>query len=211
MDGYRKINFLLQACANQIYHFVCTLKGTTHTTVVSDAFVDWKSTQPNVPVPSQNMDFHRNGCYVQWLEVRELFVLFSLEKLLTVTNSYFFFMIPRGRGRRINSLSHDLNANVYGLDGFTIPSIYFNKELPIVTNQGGGVAVGVMGVSYGSWIYHYPYNQYKQSKLWVEILLMARCTRYNIMWYRLAETFGRSVLFSCTDQFPSTIKLTATI
>ena len=35
-------------------------------------------------------------------------------------------------------MSHNLNANVYGLDGSTIPSIYFNKELPIVTNQGGG-------------------------------------------------------------------------
>jgi len=75
---------------------------------------------------------------------RSLFVLFSLEKLLTTTNSYFFFMILRGGGV-IHSLSHDLNANVYGLDGSTIPSIYFNNELPIVTNQRGGGGGGRHG------------------------------------------------------------------
>jgi len=37
--------------------------------------------------------------------------------------------------------------------------------------------------SYGSWIYNYLCNQYQTPlKLWVRILLMARCTRYNIMW-----------------------------
>jgi len=39
--------------------------------------------------------------------------------------------------------------------------------------------------SYGSWIYNYRYlcNQCLSSlKLWVWILLMARCTQYNIMW-----------------------------
>ena len=36
--------------------------------------------------------------------------------------------------------------------------------------------------SYGSWIYNYLCNQYiSQLTLWVRILLMARCTRYNIM------------------------------
>jgi len=37
--------------------------------------------------------------------------------------------------------------------------------------------------SYGSWIYDYLCNQcLSLLKLWVRILLMARCTRYNIMW-----------------------------
>jgi len=37
--------------------------------------------------------------------------------------------------------------------------------------------------SYGSWIYNYLCNQcLSPLKLWVWIPLMARCTRYNIMW-----------------------------
>jgi hypothetical protein len=37
--------------------------------------------------------------------------------------------------------------------------------------------------SYGSWIYNYRCNQcLLPLKLWFLILLMARCTRYNIMW-----------------------------
>ena len=37
--------------------------------------------------------------------------------------------------------------------------------------------------SYSSWIYNYLCNQYLSPlKLWVWILFMARCTRYNIMW-----------------------------
>jgi hypothetical protein len=37
--------------------------------------------------------------------------------------------------------------------------------------------------SYGSWIYHYLCNQcLPPITLWVWIMLMARCTRYNIMW-----------------------------
>jgi hypothetical protein len=37
--------------------------------------------------------------------------------------------------------------------------------------------------SYGSWIYNYLCNQcLSPLKLWVWILLMVRCTRYNIMW-----------------------------
>jgi len=36
---------------------------------------------------------------------------------------------------------------------------------------------------YGSWIYNHLGNQYLSPlKLWVRILLMARCTRYNIIW-----------------------------
>jgi len=39
--------------------------------------------------------------------------------------------------------------------------------------------------SYVSWIYNYICNQcLSPLKLWVRIQLMARCTRYNIMWYR---------------------------
>jgi len=34
-----------------------------------------------------------------------------------------------------------------------------------------------------SWIYNYQCNTcLSPLKLWVRILLMARCTRYNIMW-----------------------------
>ena len=37
--------------------------------------------------------------------------------------------------------------------------------------------------SYGSWIYNYLWNQcLSPLKLWVQIPLMARCTRYNFMW-----------------------------
>ena len=37
--------------------------------------------------------------------------------------------------------------------------------------------------SYGSWIYKYLYNQrLSPLKLWVWTPLMARCTRYNMMW-----------------------------
>jgi len=36
---------------------------------------------------------------------------------------------------------------------------------------------------YGSWIYSYLCHQcLLPLTLWVQILLMARCTRYNIMW-----------------------------
>ena len=33
-------------------------------------------------------------------------------------------------------------------------------------------------------------------KLWVRILFIARCTRYNIMWQSLSVTCDRSVVFS---------------
>ena len=37
--------------------------------------------------------------------------------------------------------------------------------------------------SYGSWIYNYLCNQcLSPTKVWIRIPLMARCTRYNIMW-----------------------------
>jgi hypothetical protein len=51
--------------------------------------------------------------------------------------------------------------------------------------------------SYGSWIYNYIYNQCPVTlKLRFRILLMARCTRYNIVWYNLSMTCDRSVVFS---------------
>ena len=47
--------------------------------------------------------------------------------------------------------------------------------------------------SYGSWIYNYLCNQcLSPLKLWVWILLMVRCTWYNIMWSSLSVTCGRS-------------------
>jgi len=37
--------------------------------------------------------------------------------------------------------------------------------------------------SYGSWIYNYLCNLcLLPLKLWVQIPIMVRCTRYNIMW-----------------------------
>ena len=52
-------------------------------------------------------------------------------------------------------------------------------------------------LSYVSWIYNYLCNQcISPLTLWVRILLVARCTRYNIMWYSLSVTCGRSVVFS---------------
>ena len=42
---------------------------------------------------------------------------------------------------------------------------------------------------YDSWIYNYLSNQHLSLlKLWVWIPLMARCTRYSIMWYNLSVT-----------------------
>jgi hypothetical protein len=50
---------------------------------------------------------------------------------------------------------------------------------------------------YGSWINNYLCNQCLSSlKLWVQIPLMARCTWYNIMWWRLWVTCRKSVVFS---------------
>jgi hypothetical protein len=50
---------------------------------------------------------------------------------------------------------------------------------------------------HGSWVYNYICNQYLSPlKLWVRIPFMARCTRYNLMWYSLSVNCGRSVVFS---------------
>jgi hypothetical protein len=47
--------------------------------------------------------------------------------------------------------------------------------------------------SYGSWIYNYLCNPcLSPLMLWVRIPLMARCTRYNIMWWSLSVTWDRS-------------------
>ena len=49
---------------------------------------------------------------------------------------------------------------------------------------------------YGSWIYNSLCNQcLSPLKLWVQIPLMARCTKYNIIWSNLWVTFGRSMVF----------------
>ena len=108
-----------------------------------------------MPVQSQNLDFHRNGCYVQWLEVRSLFVLFSLEKLLTITNSYFFH--DSTRGGYIPCLMIWMPTFMASMGVLFHPYILTMSYLLWLIN-GEGVAVGVMGVSYGRWIYHYPYN-----------------------------------------------------
>ena len=51
--------------------------------------------------------------------------------------------------------------------------------------------------SYRRWIYTYICNQsLSPLMLWVRIPLMASCTQYNIMWYSLLVTCGRSVVFS---------------
>jgi hypothetical protein len=53
--------------------------------------------------------------------------------------------------------------------------------------------------SYGTcnWIYNYLCKQcLSPLMLWVGIQLMVRCTRYNIMWWKLSVTCDRSVVFS---------------
>jgi hypothetical protein len=51
--------------------------------------------------------------------------------------------------------------------------------------------------SYGSWIYNYLCNHCLSSlRFWVRVPLMARCTRYSIMWWSLTVTFSTSVVFS---------------
>ena len=50
---------------------------------------------------------------------------------------------------------------------------------------------------YGSWIYNCLFSQLLSPlKLWAWIPLMARCTRYYIMWVSLSMTCHRSVVFS---------------
>ena len=51
--------------------------------------------------------------------------------------------------------------------------------------------------SYGSWIYNYLCNKCLSSlKVWIRFPLMARCTRYNIMWLSWSVTCDRSVVLS---------------
>jgi len=51
--------------------------------------------------------------------------------------------------------------------------------------------------AYSSWIYNYICDQWiSPLKLWARIPLMARCTRYNIMWQSLSVTCDRSVVIS---------------
>jgi hypothetical protein len=44
-------------------------------------------------------------------------------------------------------------------------------------------------------------------KLWVRIPVVARCTRYSIMWYSLSVTCNRSVFFLRVIRFPPPIKV----
>jgi hypothetical protein len=56
--------------------------------------------------------------------------------------------------------------------------------------------------SYGSWIYNYLCNQcLSPTKVWIRIPLMARCTRYNIMWKGLSVTCGILMVFSVYSYF----------
>jgi hypothetical protein len=58
--------------------------------------------------------------------------------------------------------------------------------------------------SYGSWIYNYLCNQcLSPTKVWIRIPLMARCTRYNIMWKGLSVTCGMLMVYTTTAA-PST-------
>ena len=51
--------------------------------------------------------------------------------------------------------------------------------------------------SFGSWISHYKCNQCLSTlMLWVWIPLMARCTRYNLIWYICSLVCDRTMVFS---------------
>jgi len=66
--------------------------------------------------------------------------------------------------------------------------------------------------SYGSRIYNFLCNQCMSLlKFWFRIPLMARCTRYNIMWWSLSVTCDRFGGFLRIYRFSPTIKLTAMI
>ena len=60
--------------------------------------------------------------------------------------------------------------------------------------------------SYGSWIYNSLINQFLPPlKLWVRSPFMARCTRYNIMWWSLS-LLATGRLFSPGTAISSTNK-----
>jgi len=64
--------------------------------------------------------------------------------------------------------------------------------------------------SYGCWIYNYLCNQcLSPLKLWVRTLFIARCTRYNIIWWSLSVACDSGFLLILW--FPQPIKLTTTI
>jgi hypothetical protein len=71
----------------------------------------------------------------------------------------------------------------------------------VQTMQGCSLKRLIMGPSwsssYGSLIYNYQCFQcLSPLPLWVRIPLMARCTRYNIVWKSLSVTCGSLVVFS---------------
>jgi hypothetical protein len=61
---------------------------------------------------------------------------------------------------------------------------WYNGVCPIFRRSDSPKALSNSDIwLYGSWIYNYLCNQFlSPPKLWVRILLMVRCTRYNIMW-----------------------------
>ena len=59
--------------------------------------------------------------------------------------------------------------------------------------------------AYGCWIYNYLCNQrLSPLKLWIQIPLMVRCTRYNIMWYKVCQWLATGRLFSPDTPVSST-------
>ena len=79
---------------------------------------------------------------------------------------------------------------------FKFPDIFTSKQRPS------------WSWSYGSWIYNYLWHQcLSPLTLWVRILLMGRCIRFNIMRYNLWHVGG----FLRVLWFPPPIKLTTEI
>jgi len=71
-------------------------------------------------------------------------------------------------------------------------SVLFHSLIDDETNEGR-----LWSWSYGSWIYDYLCNHCQSPlTLWVRIPLMARCTWYNILWWRLSVAYDRLVVFS---------------
>jgi len=127
---------------------------------------------------------------------------------------------------------------------FNVEYIIFGKHLTIyiifiyivVIFLTGGSCLNHVGVvvivMIWCWIYNYLCNRcLSPLKLCVWISFMARCTRYNFMWWRLSMTCGCLVFFPVSStnktdhhdipeillsgvkryRFPPPIKLTATI
>ena len=78
-----------------------------------------------------------------------------------------------------------------------LPLLYFESTFGSYFSEGPS-----WSWSCGSWIYNFLCNQWLSPlKLWARIPHMARCIRYNIMWYILSVTWDRSVFFSVYSCF----------